>query len=136
MDLPEKINILVVDDDPDMGVLIQKYLSNIEKIDHVYWKQTTPEARQILQSVNVSLMIVDHHLATDADRKTDGVHFIDMIIHTNTRDTMKFLLISGNLEKEDYPMAFGVIGSNILKKPFSKEKLLQKLSQILKIELA
>lgn len=131
MDAAGNINILVIDDDADMCILMQKYLTLVPGIKGVFIADNATLAISKMQNVLMDLVICDYKLANNKN----GVQLIDTIIHTSGNNNIKYLLISSQLSTADFAMAYGVVGSSILIKPFTQEKLLQKISSILKIPL-
>lgn len=126
MDALGRISVLVLDDDQDMRTLIQEHLKDFEKVKAVYLSQNTTEALIKMQNVKVDLIITDYNL----EAQKNGLQFIQSIEQQAGSGNIKFLLISSQLPPDELPKAYFSVGSNILIKPFSREKILQKIASI------
>ncbi len=125
MDATGKLNILVIDDDEDMCTLIKQYLTGNSFIKAVFLAPSTTVATTKMQNVAVDLVICDYKLANGKN----GIQYLNGLINANSN--VKYLLISGQMGPDDLAVAISVVGQNILAKPFTREKLLQKMAAIL-----
>ena len=123
------LNVLVVDDEQKICNLIKVFLSMSPEIDKIVTANNSLQAMQKIQNQNFQLVIADFKM----EGKT-GIELIGQISKSyNTKD-MRFLLISGALQKEDVQAAMESGINHIVVKPFSRMQLLSKVYEVLEIK--
>jgi two-component system chemotaxis response regulator CheY len=99
------------------------------EINKIVTANNSLQAMQKIQNQDFQLVI--------ADLKMEGRSGIELITQIsksyNTQD-MKFMLISGALQKEDVQEAVNMGIKHIVVKPFSRNQLLSKVYEVLEIE--
>ena len=116
--------ILLVEDDPNLGLLLQDYLSLKGKFDVVLCKDGEEGLRAFTKQV-YDLLILDVMMP-----KKDGFTLGKEIRKMNTRVPIIFATAKGMIE--DKTQAFNLGGDDYITKPFRIEELLLRINALLK----
>lgn len=124
----DKFHVLVVDDEQQICDLVNIFLMQTEKFATVISANSAATAMQKMQNQYFDLVIVDFAMPNKS-----GIEFIINIKQILKFNHIRFLLISGCLQKTDVlsAMNFGV--KNILVKPFTRSQLVEKVFKLLNI---
>jgi DNA-binding response OmpR family regulator len=113
-----KRNILVLDDDPDIGAMLTLVLqSNGYRVVAV---QSGKEAQQVMVNENISLLITDLLLSGD-----DGRDICRSLKENEKTASIPVLMFSAHPDAEKASLAAGA--SAFLPKPFDVAQLLEKV---------
>ena len=118
-------HILVVDDDKRLRELLRKYL-----VDHGYLvttAQDASDAAQKLQTIKVSLMVVDVMMPGE-----DGFAFTKKIRSHKELKDLPILLLTARGEKEDRISGLEAGSDDYLVKPFEPKELVLRVGAILR----
>lgn len=124
----EDLNVLVIDDEEKICELIKIFLESSFNFHSVVTAPSVMQAQQKLLNQEFDLMIIDHVLPGKA-----GVDYIEQIRQSPKFNRMKIILISGYLQQEDVLNAIQSGVKNIVVKPFTRQQLIQQVSDVLKI---
>jgi len=124
----KKFTVLVVDDEQKICDLIQLFLSLSPMIGKIVTANNALQALQKMENQEFDLVIADQMMPGKS-----GLEFLGNLSKSLKYGNMKLLLISGCLSKDDVQQAVRSNIKNILIKPFTREKLLEKIFQLLDI---
>lgn len=124
----EDLNVLVVDDEEKIGELIKIFLEFEFPFHSIVLAPNAMQATQKCLNQDFDLMIVDHVMPG----KT-GIEFIETVKNTVKFHRVKVILISGYLQHEDVIHAIKLGIKHIVVKPFTRQQLVNQVSDILGI---
>ena len=115
------VRVLVVEDDPDMGFLLQR---NFEREGYsVQWADCLEQAHVRLAEVVPDLLVLDVNLP-------DGTGF-QLLDHLRKRNVMApAVFLTARTDEADRLMGFAVGGDDYVTKPFSMAELLARLAAL------
>jgi len=122
-------DIIVVDNELKICELIKFFLSLSKKVGKVVIAENALQANQKLSNQKFDVMIIDQLMPG----KT-GLELIEQLNRVPKYSKMKYLLISGCLQKEDVISALQLGVKHVLVKPFSHSQLFEKLEVLLGID--
>jgi DNA-binding response OmpR family regulator len=117
--------ILLVEDDPNLGTLLQDYLQLKGKFDVVLCKDGDAGLREFTQGGEFDLLILDVMMP-----KKDGFTLGKEIRKLNEHVPIIFATAKGMIE--DKTQAFNLGGDDYITKPFRIEELLLRINALLK----
>ena len=123
MPTPSEKTILIVDDDRDVGEVLQTII--VQQTDYrVVWIAESDLVLMAAQHMHPSLMLLDYMMPT-----MDGLDLYDRLQSIDNMRGVPVVLISA---KDDLPFeALRARGISVLKKPFDLTELLDLLAQLL-----
>lgn len=124
----EDMNVLVVDDEEKICSLIKVFLETSFNFKSIVVATTVVQANQKLINQEFDLLITDHVLPGKL-----GIDFIKNLRQSVKFNRLKVILISGYLQQEDVLKAIGVGVRNVLVKPFTRQQLVQQVTEVLRI---
>lgn len=124
----QDMNILVVDDEEKICELIKIFLESAFPFHSVVSAPNTAQAMQKFLNQEFDLVIMDHVMPGKP-----GIEFIEQLRNSVKYNKLKIILISGYLQQEDVLTAIQLNIKNIVVKPFTRQHLVQQVSEILKI---
>lgn len=125
---PEKPNILVVDDEPQICDLIKLFLDQTSLFGNIVTANSASLALQKIQNQDFDLVIIDYYMP-----KKKGTDFIQTVRRMIKYRNLKILLISGYLSKANFGKVVNVGVKEVLVKPFNRDKLVKAVCKMLKI---
>ncbi len=128
--LPQDMNILVIDDEEKICELIKIFLESAFEFHSVVTAPNSAQALQKFSNQDFDLMIIDHIMPGKP-----GIEFIQQLRNSVKFNKLKIILISGYLQQEDVLEAIELGIKHIVVKPFTRQQLVNQVSDILKIEL-
>ena len=123
------LNVLIIDDEEKICELIKVFLGTMGQYNSVVVANNTVQALQKFQNQRFDLLILDHVLPGKL-----GIEFAETLKKSVKFHNMKILLISGFLQQEDVIKSIDLGIKHILVKPFTRQQLTQKVSEILELE--
>lgn len=127
---PQDMNILVVDDEEKICELIKIFLESAFEFRTIVTAPNATQAMQKFANQDFDLVIIDHVMPGKA-----GIEFIDQLRHSVKYNKLKVILISGYLQQEDVLNAIQLGIKHIIVKPFTRQHLINQVSDILKLNL-
>lgn len=124
----QDMNILVVDDEEKICELIKIFLESAFPFHSVVSAPNAAQAMQKFLNQEFDLVIMDHVMPGKP-----GIEFIEQLRNSVKYNKLKIILISGYLQQEDVLTAIQLNIKNIVVKPFTRQHLVQQVSDILKI---
>ena len=118
------VNVLVLDDDLDICNLFRALLKKMKGVNCVTACDPI-EAMYKVENQEFKLVIVDYHL-----KQKSGIDFIKSLKRINKFNNLKYILISGNLEKKMVVEAIQLGVNDILVKPFGIDELYGKIRTV------
>ena len=116
-------NILIVEDDIDLGHLLKQYLSlNHFQADQVF---NGIEARAALREKHYDILIIDVMMP-----KEDGFQLVEKM--TKNYPDLPFLFVTARKMKEDIVKGLGLGADDYILKPFDADELILRIKNILK----
>jgi two-component system chemotaxis response regulator CheY len=129
---PKKVSemsVMVVDDEDKICELIEIFLETSFDFRSIVMAPNANLAMQKLANQEFDVIIVDHNL----QGKT-GLEFIEQLRDSSRFNKSKIILISGYLNEENVLTAIKLGVRHIVVKPFTREQIVNQVSDILKIE--
>lgn len=126
---PEDMNILVVDDEEKICELIKIFLESAYPFHSVVSAPNATQATQKFLNQEFDLLIIDHVMPGKA-----GIEYIEHLRSSVKHTKLKIILISGYLQQEDVLTAIQLGIKHIVVKPFTRQQLVNQVTDILKIE--
>ena len=124
----QDMNVLVVDDEEKICELIKIFLESAYPFHSVVVAPNAAQAMQKFLNQEFDLVIMDHVMPGKP-----GIEFIEQLRNSVKYNKLKIILISGYLQQEDVLAAIQLNVKNIVVKPFTRQHLVQQVSEILKI---
>jgi CheY-like chemotaxis protein len=124
----KEMNVLVVDDEDKICDIIQLFLGTLGPFKSVVKANNTLQALQKFQNQHFNLLILDHVLPGK-----HGIEFAETLKKSVKLHNLKILLISGFLQQEDVLRSVDIGIKHILVKPFTRQQLISKVSEILEL---
>jgi len=124
----EEMNVLVVDDEEKICSLIKVFLETSFNFKSIVVATTVVQANQKLINQEFDLLITDHVLPGKL-----GIDFVKNLRQSVKFNRLKVILISGYLQQEDVLKAIGVGVRNVLVKPFTRQQLIQQVTDVLRL---
>lgn len=124
-----KPSILIIDDEPKICILIQRFLEQSLLFKHVVVANSVSIGLMKIRNEDFDLVIVDYNLP---DKK--GTDFIDIISKSIKYRKVKFIVISGYLDNKSMLEVINTGVKNVLVKPFTKNTLVDKVCEVLKMK--
>lgn len=124
----QDMNILVVDDEEKICELIKIFLESAYPFHSVVSAPNAAQAMQKFLNQEFDLVIMDHVMPGKP-----GIEFIEQLRNSVKYNKLKIILISGYLQQEDVLTAIQLNIKHIVVKPFTRQHLIQQVSDILKI---
>ncbi|MBL7664071.1 MAG: response regulator [Bacteriovoracaceae bacterium] len=121
-------NVLIVDDEQKICNLIKVFLSMSPEFDKIVTANNSLQAIQKIQNQRFDLVIADFKM----EGRT-GIELIHQIAKAYQNNPIKYMLISGALQKEDVQLAINSGIKHIVVKPFSRNQLLSKVYEVMNI---
>lgn len=122
----EEMNVLVIDDEEKICELVKVFLSTAFPFNSVVAASSAFHANQKFQNQQFDLIIVDHVLPGKL-----GLEFVEQLRKTMKYSRVKICLMSGYLQQDDVLTAIDVGVKHILVKPFTRQQLIEKISELL-----
>lgn len=127
---PEEMNVLIVDDEEKICELIKIFLESAFPFRSIVSAPNTTQATQKFLNQEFDLVIIDHVMPGKA-----GIDYIAHLRNSVKHANLKIILISGYLQQEDVLNAIQLGIKHIVVKPFTRQQLINQVSEILKIQL-
>ena len=124
----KEMHVLVVDDEDKICEIIQLFLGTLGPFKSVVKANNTLQALQKFQNQHFDLLILDHVLPGK-----HGIEFAETLKKSVKHHNLKILLISGFLQQEDVLRSVDLGIKHILVKPFTRQQLVSKVSEILEL---
>lgn len=124
----QDMNILVVDDEEKICELIKIFLESAYEFRTIVTAPNAAQAMQKFANQDFDLVIIDHVMPGKA-----GIEFVEQLRHSVKYNKLKVVLISGYLQQEDVLTAIQLGVKHIIVKPFTRQHLLNQVSDILKL---
>jgi CheY-like chemotaxis protein len=122
----ETLSVLIVDDDPEIRLLIKECLDEIRCFSFIV---EAKDGRDALQKASLQQFDV---IVTDLSMpKMEGISFIDMCKTHNKLKYCAFMIISGEITPDRLHQAKQLGVSSILAKPFSIGSFQEKIKNLL-----
>ncbi|MFG1500925.1 response regulator [Halobacteriovorax sp. XZX-3] len=125
---PKKPSILIVDDEDKICFLIKTFLEQTGAFRNIVTADSVSVALLKLRNEDFDLVIIDYKLPDK-----DGTYFIDIASKSMKYQKMKYLLISGFLDNRSMVSVINSGVTNVLVKPFSRDDLVDKVFNLLKL---
>ncbi len=125
----KEINILIVDDEEKIANIIAKYLRLYNGFNNIIIANDGVQAVQKISNQDFDLVITDLVMP-----KRDGLILIDNIQKVPKYNNLKFMVVSGCLNKEMTIATMKRVVKHIVVKPFSARQILEKTFEALKID--
>lgn len=125
---PQDMNILVIDDEEKICELIKIFLESAYPFHSIVTAPNSAQAMQKFLNQEFDLLIIDHVMPGKA-----GIEFVEQLRSTVKFHKLKIILISGYLQQEDVLTAIQLGVKNIVVKPFTRQQLVNQVSDVLKI---
>ena len=125
---PQEMNILVVDDEEKICELIKIFLESAFPFHSVVAAPNAAQAMQKFLNQEFDLVIMDHVMPGKL-----GIEFVEQLRNSVKYNKLKIILISGYLQQEDVLAAIQLNVKHIIVKPFTRQHLIQQVSDLLKI---
>ncbi|MFG1503516.1 response regulator [Halobacteriovorax sp. GFR7] len=125
---PRKPSILIVDDEEKICFLIKTFLEQTGAFRNIVTADSVSVALLKLRNEEFDLVIIDYKLPDK-----DGTYFIDIASKSMKYQKMKYLLISGFLDNRSMVSVINSGVTNVLVKPFSRDDLVDKVFNLLKL---
>lgn len=122
------MNILIVDDEEKICELIKVFLGTMGHFNSIVVANNTLQALQKFQNQRFDLLILDHVLPGKM-----GIEFAESLRKSVKFHNLKILLISGFLQQEDVLRSVDLGIKDILVKPFTRQQLVGKVSEMLDV---
>lgn len=122
----KNLNVLIVDDEEKICELIKVFLGTMGEFNSIVVANNSLEAMLKFQNQRFDLLIVDHVLPGKL-----GIDFAETLKKNVKFANMKIMLVSGFLQQEDVRRSVDLGVKHILVKPFTRQQLVTKVSQIL-----
>lgn len=126
----QDMNILIVDDEEKICELIKIFLESAFEFRSIVTAPNAAQAMQKFANQEFDLIIIDHVMPGKA-----GIEFIEQLRHSVKYNKLKVVLISGYLQQEDVLTAIQLGIKHIIVKPFTRQHLINQVSDILKLNL-
>lgn len=120
--LGSQLHVLVVDDDPQIRMVLQDYLSAKEM--RVSTLASGLEMLKVFESEAVDLVLLDVRMPGE-----NGLHFIQAL---RDRASVPILLLTANGEEADRVMGLELGADDYITKPFSPRELLARIRAVLR----
>lgn len=117
---------LIIDNEQKICDIIKIFLDSTDIFSTLVTANNVLQATQKIQNQYFDLIIVDHAMPGKS-----GIEFIHNLIVQPKYFGVHFLLISGALKRDDVLTAMRLGINNIMVKPFSREQLTRKVTDIL-----
>lgn len=124
----KEINILIVDDEEKIANIIAKYLRLYKGFNKIIIANDGVQAVQKISNQDFDLVITDLVMP-----KRDGLALIDNIQKVPKYNNIKFIVVSGCLNKEMTIAAMKRGIKHIVVKPFTARQIIEKTFDALKI---
>lgn len=124
----KKPSILIVDDEEKICFLIKTFLEQTGAFRNIVTADSVSVALLKLRNEDFDLVVIDYKLPDK-----DGTYFIDVASKSMKYQKMKYLLISGFLDNRSMVSVINSGISNVLVKPFSRDDLVNKVFEVLKL---
>ena len=124
----QDMNILVIDDEEKICELIKIFLESAYPFHSIVTAPNSAQAMQKFQNQEFDLLIIDHVMPGKV-----GLEFIEQLKSNVKFHKLKIILISGYLKQEDVQTAIQLGVKNIVVKPFTRQQLVNQVSEVLKI---
>ena len=125
---PQDMNILVIDDEEKICELIKIFLESTYPFHSIVTAPNSAQATQKFLNQEFDLLIIDHVMPGKV-----GIEFIEQLKSNVKFHKLKIILISGYLKQEDVQTAIQLGVKNIVVKPFTRQQLVNQVSEVLKI---
>jgi YesN/AraC family two-component response regulator len=125
----QDMNVLIVDDEDKICDLIRLFLESSFRFKSIVTAPSVMHATQKLVNQEFDLLILDNVMPGK-----QGVEFIQQLKQSLKFGRMKIILISGYLEQEEALKAIHNGVKHIVVKPFTKQLLIEKVRDILRLE--
>ncbi len=119
-------NLLVVDDEPEFCQLIIDFLEDSSFFQSIVMANTILEANQKMSNQHFDLVILDNHFPGKS-----GIEFLKQLKSRQLFKMPKIIFVSGALSNENLLDLIFLDIKNILVKPFSRNKLLAMIYQVM-----
>lgn len=119
-------NLLVADDEPEFCQLIVDFLEESSFFQSIVVAHSIIEANQKMSNQYFDLLILDNHFPNKS-----GIEFIKQLKARQLFKMPKIVFVSGALSNEDLLDLIFLDIKNILVKPFSRNKLLALIYQVM-----
>ncbi len=124
----KQMNILILDDEEKICDLVKAFLNSMGKWNSIVIANNTLQATQKLQNQRFDLLILDHVLPGKL-----GIEFAETLRNTVKFQSLKIMVISGFLQQDDVLKSVDLGIKHILVKPFSRQQLIEKVTEILEL---
>ncbi|MBY0517452.1 MAG: response regulator [Bacteriovoracaceae bacterium] len=125
----KNINVIVIDDEEKICELLRVFLGTMGPFNSIVIANNTLQAMQKFQNQKFDLLILDQVLPGKL-----GLEFAESLRKSVKFHNLKILLISGFLQQDDVIRSVDLGIKHILVKPFTRQQLISKVSEILKLE--
>lgn len=109
------MNILIIEDDPMVAQLNEQFLKDMPAVTVVGNCRTTKEARDVIKSGNVNLLLLDNYLPQQT-----GIDFLTELRQENHHIDVILVTAANDMETIDAALSLGVL--DYLVKPFSSDR--------------
>lgn len=120
----ENLKILLIDDSDDVQILLTAFVK--ETGHQVFWAPDFEQARLILESENVDLVLVDHSLENET-----GVEITEKLLAEKWIDVKKIVSVTANESKSVLKEYQNLGVEKYLNKPLNKKQILNFLANLL-----
>lgn len=120
--MDEKVNIILVEDDVDLGQILKLYLE-IDRFN-VFVANSAEKALELFHSHHFSIGILDVNLP-----KMTGFHLAEKIRESNPK--FPFVFLTSRIFKEDKIRGLKIGADDYITKPFDAEELVLRIHNIL-----
>ncbi len=124
----EKPAVLIIDDEVKICLLIKTFLEQTKLFRNVVVAENASIGMLKLRNDEFDLVIVDFQLPDK-----EGTYLVEMAKKSLKFRKLKFLLISGYLDNRSMINVINSGIKHVLVKPFSRDDLISKVLQILKL---
>ncbi|WP_034732193.1 response regulator [Bacteriovorax sp. Seq25_V] len=125
----EKPAVLIIDDEVKICMLIKTFLEQTKLFRNVVVAENASIGMLKLRNDEFDLVIVDFQLPDK-----EGTYLVEMAKKSLKFRKLKFLLISGYLDNRSMINVINSGIKHVLVKPFSRDDLISKVLQILKLD--
>jgi two-component system response regulator ResD len=124
----QDMNILIIDDEEKICDLIKIFLESAFPFNSIVSAPNSNMATQKFLNQEFDLLIIDHVIPGKM-----GIDYIKQLRTSVKFNRTKIMLISGYLQQEDVLHAIELDVKNIVVKPFTRQQIINEVSEILKI---
>lgn len=123
--MPEKKDVLIIDDEPEVSEVLHMYLENMERFRRIITASDGALASKKLANQNFGLILLDMNLP-----KKNGLDILKELSKHTMNSVDNVVVISGELDKDKLQTAISRGVKHFIVKPFDEEGFKSKVKKI------